>query len=68
MQGMEQKLSKLTEGLKEVFTLVEQQLATSNAATAAQNTEDDAASSSSDSFDSIIHTIISKIFKLEQTN
>ena len=33
VQNMEQNLYKLTEGLKEIFSLVEQQLATSNAGT-----------------------------------
>ena len=66
MQNIEQKLSKLTEGLKEIFTIVEQQVAVNNADSG--KNDDDAVSSSSESIDSIIHTIISKIFKLRHAN
>ena len=66
MQNIEQKLSKLTEGLKEIFTIVEQQVAVNNVDSG--KNDDDAVSSSAESIDSIIHTIISKIFKLSHAN
>ena len=66
MQNIEQKLSKLTEGLKEIFTIVEQQVAVNNVDSG--KNDDDAVSSGSESIDSIIHTIISKIFKLSHAN
>ena len=67
---MEQKLSKLTEGLKEISSLVEQQLAAAQkTANPSLNADEDVQSASSvESFDSIIHAIISKIFKLQHAN
>ena len=69
VQNLEQKLSKLAEGVKEISTLVKQQLASNEAAASQQDDMlQEEQSQESESFDSVIHSIISHIFKLQHAN